>query len=94
MTDWQTQLSYDLLPTLLSSENEPLTYFVERDLLEKKVFLESLWESPDALRLVCETDGWWVGSSIADHWSNKYENGLIRGVTNQLTQIYQNHLPI
>ncbi|MBU7048280.1 MAG: hypothetical protein HXS54_17755 [Theionarchaea archaeon] len=52
MADWQSQLSYDPLPTLLSSENEPLIYFVERDLLEKKVLLESLWELPDALRLV------------------------------------------
>ena len=60
MADWQSQLSYAPLPTLLSSENEPLIYFVERDLLEKKVLLESLWELPDALRLVEKTAEKWI----------------------------------
>ena len=36
MESWQSELKYDSIPALLSSEDEALQYFVKRDLLEKR----------------------------------------------------------
>jgi hypothetical protein len=50
---WLGALRIDPIPTLLSSDDAPLTYFVRRDILDEEVGpIEPLWETPDVLRLV------------------------------------------
>ena len=53
MHSWKKHLKQDPIPSLLSSNNKPITYFVKRDLLEEKVAgIESLWNLPDALNIL------------------------------------------
>lgn len=53
MNDWVTHLQVDPLPQLLSSGNEALIYFVNRDLLEEEVPpVDVLWELPVPLKIV------------------------------------------
>ena len=57
----QGLLGYDPIPWLLSSEDEAVTAFVQHDLLGEKVDLKTLWELPEAQRLVRrqQPDGSW-----------------------------------
>jgi hypothetical protein len=62
MHQWRRQLSIDPLPTLLSSENEALRYFVSRDLLGAKVGpVDALWELPQVAKVLRkqQEDGSW-----------------------------------
>jgi hypothetical protein len=62
MHEWRRQLSIDPLPTLLSSENEALRYFVSRDLLEEEVGpVDALWELPQVAKVLRtqQEDGSW-----------------------------------
>jgi len=48
MKGWCKKLKIDPIPTLLSTENIALLYFVKRDLLEENVgSIEELWELPE-----------------------------------------------
>ena len=75
MNDWQHQPKIDPMPTLLSSGDKALAYFVRRDLLEEKVdSIEKLWETPPALKIVNKQleDGSWryPGKCTCDAWAN------------------------
>jgi hypothetical protein len=53
MEEWRRQLHVDPLPTLLSSENEALLYFVRRDLLEEEVSpVDALWTLPQVAKVL------------------------------------------
>jgi hypothetical protein len=62
MDDWQEQLSFNPIPALLGAGNQAITYFARRDLLGEDVApIETLWEQPDAERLLHrqQEDGSW-----------------------------------
>lgn len=62
MSTWLNILKYDPLNTLLSSGNEQIVYFTNKDLLEKPVVdIESLWELkiPQQILRKQQTDGAW-----------------------------------
>jgi hypothetical protein len=53
MSKWTQALQVDPIPILLSTDATPLTYFVQRDLLEEPVDpIESLWETPDLIKMI------------------------------------------
>lgn len=53
MADWHTNFRVDPFPALLSSEDPALRYFTRRDLLGEQVeSIESLWELPEACKIV------------------------------------------
>jgi len=67
---WVQQLRSDPRPALLEWQDPALTYFVKRDLLEQAVSpVETLWELPDAKRLVNKqlADGSWRYPGKSDH---------------------------
>lgn len=48
MKNWKEQLRFDPIPTLLSTENKAILYFVRKDLLEEKVeSVDILWKLPE-----------------------------------------------
>jgi hypothetical protein len=56
------KLRIDPIPTLISSDDEALEYFVRRDLLEEDPGpIEQLWELPEAGKILAkqQTDGSW-----------------------------------
>ena len=62
MTKWLAQLRFDPTPTLLSSGNEAIVYFTERDVLEQEVApINNLWQLPEALKTLRnqQPDGSW-----------------------------------
>ena len=62
MEAWRRQLGIDPLPSLLSSDNEALGHFVQRDLLDENVGLEcELWELPQVAKILRkqQEDGSW-----------------------------------
>jgi hypothetical protein len=53
MRDWWNQLKFDPLPSLLSSKNESLLYFVRRDLLDEHfASVEALWQTREIKRIL------------------------------------------
>jgi hypothetical protein len=62
MTDWRNQLNFDPLPSLLSSRNESLNYFVRRDLLDEHLAsVEVIWQTPEVRRILrrqLDEGGW------------------------------------
>lgn len=53
MKDWREGLKFDPLPSLLSSENEALTYLVRRHLLGEEVGpVRALWQLPKARKIL------------------------------------------
>jgi len=53
MRTWKEHLSFDPLSILLSTENNAISYFSRRDLLEEKVgSVESLWKRPTAEKIL------------------------------------------
>ena len=61
-TEWRRQLGVDVIPSLLSSGNEAVVYFTNRDLLDKPVApIESVWQLPESQKLLRkqQTDGSW-----------------------------------
>ncbi len=53
MANWRKQFQFDLLPALLSSEDEALLYFTRRDLLGEQVeSIERLWRLREAKKIV------------------------------------------
>ena len=62
MESWRKQLRYDPIPPLLSSGNEALRYFAQRDLLGERVGpVSRLWQLPEAQRILKkqQADGSW-----------------------------------
>jgi hypothetical protein len=57
---WQTQLTVDPVPVLLSFNNEAITYFVKKDLLHERVHPDALWELPGAQILLKKQKKGWV----------------------------------
>jgi hypothetical protein len=60
---WQKQLRYDPVPSLLSTGNEALRYFVQRDLLgEPAGSVSRLWQLPEARKILIkqQPDGSWI----------------------------------
>ncbi|TLM98899.1 hypothetical protein FDZ71_16495, partial [bacterium] len=56
------KLRFDPTPTLLSSGNEAIVYFTERDVLEQEVApINNLWQLPEALKTLRnqQPDGSW-----------------------------------
>lgn len=53
MKSWKEQFRFDPIPTLLSTENKAILYFVKKDLLEKKVeSTDILWELPEVQKIL------------------------------------------
>jgi hypothetical protein len=53
MTSWRESLKYDPIPALNRLENEAIEYFVQRDLLEKKVdSIEYIWDLPTVQKIL------------------------------------------
>lgn len=70
MNSWWKQLRFDPLPPLLSSENEALLYFVQRDLSGEEVEpVETLWELSFVVKLVGrqQADGSWRYPGKKEH---------------------------
>jgi hypothetical protein len=67
----------DPLPELLSSKNEALMYFVKRDFQGEDVPSKSLWELPDALKILKkqQENGSWIylGKNKYDHPDINYD---------------------
>jgi hypothetical protein len=62
MHEWRRRLRIDPLPNLLSSENEALRYFVNRDLLDEEVGpVDALWELAQVAKVLRkqQEDGSW-----------------------------------
>ena len=67
---WKSTLPRDPLPALLDYPDPALTWFIHRDLLETAAGpVESLWELPEALRLVGkqQANGSWRYPARANH---------------------------
>ena len=70
INDWRRQLTYDPLPPLLESSDEALRTLARRDLLgESRDCPETLWQLPQALRLIKkqQSDGSWLPRTPAKH---------------------------
>ena len=53
MLAWKTQLNFDPIPPLISTENKALHYFLKRDLLEEVVgSIDLLWELPEVQKIL------------------------------------------
>ncbi len=53
MKSWKEQLRFDPIPTLLSTENKAIQYFVRKDLLKEKVeSVEILWKLPEVEKIL------------------------------------------
>ena len=62
MKKWLAQLRIDPTPTLLSSGNEAIAYFANRDLLEQEVVpINHIWQLPEVQRILRkqQPDGSW-----------------------------------
>jgi len=62
MKGWRKQFKYDPIEPLLQCGNEAIVYFLNRDILEKKVPpIKTLWELPSAQRILRkqQADGSW-----------------------------------
>jgi hypothetical protein len=62
MDEWRGQLGIDPLSSLLSSDNDALRYFVQRDLLDEKVGpVDALWDLPQVAKILRkqQEDGSW-----------------------------------
>jgi len=62
LTKWLAQLKFDPMPTLLSSGNEAIEYFTQRDLLEQKVGpINQIWHLPEVQKTLRkqQPDGSW-----------------------------------
>ena len=62
MNGWKQNIKYNPIPTLLSVKNPSILYFVNRDLLEKKVEpVEKLWDLPEVEKIFKkqQEDGSW-----------------------------------
>ena len=62
MEKWQSMLNFDPLPNLLSSKNQAIVFFAERDLQDEQVSpVEALWELPSAKKVLGhqQPDGSW-----------------------------------
>ncbi len=58
---WSNKLKYDPVPSLLSFNNEALSSFVRRDLLDEDLSVENLWElsEPQKILRKQQIDGSW-----------------------------------
>jgi hypothetical protein len=60
---WRTQLNFDPLPPLLSSENEAIWFFTQRELLDDMESIETqrLWQSSQVKKLIQkqQENGFW-----------------------------------
>lgn len=60
---WREQLNFDPLPPLLTSENDAILFFTQRDLLgeKKKESIETLWQLSQVKKLIRkqQEDGFW-----------------------------------
>lgn len=75
METWQRQLRFDPIPSLLSSGNEALRYFVRRDLLKEKVEpIRRLWQLPEAQMIFKkqQPDGSWIYPGKKKHKDINY----------------------
>jgi hypothetical protein len=53
MENWQKDLKFDPIPSLLSSKNEAIHYFTKRDLIGEEVEpIETLWKLPSVVKLI------------------------------------------
>jgi hypothetical protein len=62
MKKWFGDFRYDPTPPLLASEDRAIALFAERDLLDKAVHAESLWQLPEVQKTIRrqKPDGYWV----------------------------------
>lgn len=62
MKKWFGDFKYDPIPPLLASEDRAIVLFAERDLLDKAVHVENLWQLPEVIKIVRrqKPDGCWV----------------------------------
>lgn len=70
MENWLTQLKYDPIPVLLSSQNEALRFFVRCDLLdEQNGAIRPLWHLPQAQKILKKQlpDGSWSRAGEVKH---------------------------
>jgi len=75
MNNWRKQLKFDPLPPLLSSGNEALLYFVQRDLVGENVgSVHRLWHLPEAQRILKKqlSDGAWPRTGEKEHPAINY----------------------
>jgi hypothetical protein len=75
METWRRQLKLDPIPTLLSSRDEALSYFVRRDLLGERVeSIQHLWQFPEAQRILRkqQPDGSWFYRGNKKHKDINY----------------------
>jgi hypothetical protein len=75
METWRRQLKLDPIPTLLSSGDEALRYFVRRDLLGERVeTIQHLWQLPEAQRILRkqQPDGSWFYRGKKKHKDINY----------------------
>lgn len=75
--NWLARLPINPIPALLAWEDPALCYFLQRDLLEAEVDpVDSLWELPEATRLVSKQreDGAWKypGKTIHPEYGTNY----------------------
>jgi hypothetical protein len=69
-SDWLKLFKFDLLPTLISGENEVLRYFVRRDLLDEPVDpVSCLWQLPEVQKILKKqpVDGSWPRAGEKKH---------------------------
>ncbi|MBN1995971.1 hypothetical protein JW935_00380, partial [candidate division KSB1 bacterium] len=62
MSNWQKQLKYDPIPSLLDSDDQALQYFVKRDLLQEQVPpISTVWQLPEVQKILKkqQSDGSW-----------------------------------
>ncbi|MBE0409305.1 MAG: hypothetical protein IBX69_06190, partial [Anaerolineales bacterium] len=75
MENWRRQLRFDPIPTLLSSGDEALLYFVRRDLLGEEVSpICQLWQIPKAQKMLKkqQADGSWISPGKKKHKDINY----------------------
>ena len=75
MESWQSELKYNPIPALLSSDNRALQYFVRRDLLgEDAGPISSLWQLPEAQKILKkqQPDGSWITPGKKKHQDINY----------------------
>ena len=76
MRNWQNQLTFDPIASLLEKGNSAIRYFVERDLLNLEVnSIQNLWNLPEPTKILKKQlpDGSWPRTNKNQHPAVRHE---------------------
>lgn len=92
MKGWRTQLRFDPLPSLLSSDNKSIQHFAKCDLLGEPRSTEVLWKLPKVMKIIRKQkeDGSWEYHGGRSHVRSRSDYNQLETyrVLGQLVELY------